>query len=231
MEEAAGDTKRMLETIIKRLDDQAVLSEQRHAVQAAFNEQVSQDLHGVRKQLEVTQADVDEARLAVSPSGSAATARSHLTEQHVFGGPGVQPASVLGATSQARLVNEGPPLLPVPPTVQLQQPPPPAARQHHQPLYGEERESFVKPPKHDFPRFDGNLPSLWIDRCLSYFELYRTSQHVWVTTASLYLDGRAALWWQAARQTRRAATWELFTRALREEFGPDEFEVQMHQLL
>lgn len=54
---------------------------------------------------------------------------------------------------------------------------------------------------------------------------------IWVTTASLYLDGRAALWWQAACQTRRAASWETFTRMLREEFGPEEFETQMHHLL
>jgi hypothetical protein len=45
------------------------------------------------------------------------------------------------------------------------------------------------------------------------------------------LDGRAALWWQAVRQTRRYETWETFGQALQEEFGPDEFECQMHQLL
>jgi hypothetical protein len=57
----------------------------------------------------------------------------------------------------------------------------------------EERELFEKPLKYDFPRFEGNPPNLWLDWCLSYFELYHTASANWVTTASLCLDGRAAL--------------------------------------
>jgi hypothetical protein len=45
------------------------------------------------------------------------------------------------------------------------------------------------------------------------------------------LEGHAALWWQAFRQTHRLVSWDSFSRAIQEEFGPDEFEVQMHALL
>jgi hypothetical protein len=111
------------------------------------------------------------------------------------------------------------------------QPHPPPVRQGRAPSQFDDRDSFVKPPKHDFPRFDGELPNLWLDRCSSYFELYMTPVHNWVPTASLYLDGRAALWWQAVRQGRRPVNWQAFSQALQDEFGSDEFEIQMHQLL
>lgn len=52
---------------------------------------------------------------------------------------------------------------------------------------------FYKPPKHDFPRFDGDEPRIWLEHCTSYFELYRVPQHSWVTTASLYMEGLAAM--------------------------------------
>lgn len=89
----------------------------------------------------------------------------------------------------------------------------------------------VKLPKHDFPRFDSSSPYLWIDRCESYFELYQVPLHSWVTTASLYIEGHADHWLQAYRQAHRALTWDAFCRALKEEFGPDEFELEMHKLL
>ena len=45
----------------------------------------------------------------------------------------------------------------------------------------------VKPPKHDFPRFDGSAPYLWLDRRRAYFDLYRVPPSTWVTTATLYI--------------------------------------------
>ncbi|KAK1681191.1 hypothetical protein QYE76_042039 [Lolium multiflorum] len=133
----------------------------------------------------------------------------------------------MGVPGYPRLANDGAPLIPTAPDVQ---PHPPPVRQGRAPGQFEDRDSFVKPPEHDFPRFDGQLPNLWLDHCSSYFELYKTPVHNWGTTASLYLDGRATLWWQTVRQGRRPANWEAFGRTLQEEFGPDEFEDMMHQL-
>ena len=115
-------------------------------------------------------------------------------------------------------------MVPQPQRLHLQQP------QFRPPEHREEG-GFVKPPKHDFPRFDGSLPTLWLDRCLSYFDLYRVHPSDWVTTASLYMDDHAALWLQAFRQSRRQITWNAFCQEVIEEFGPDEFEVQIHKLL
>ena len=55
--------------------------------------------------------------------------------------------------------------------------------------------------------------------------------HNWVATAALYVEGHAALWLRAFRQTHSDITWEMFRRAVVEEFGPEEFESTMHNLL
>jgi hypothetical protein len=77
----------------------------------------------------------------------------------------------------------------------------------------------------------GALPNLWIDHCVAYFDLYRVPVQSWVTTASLYMDGHAALWLQAFRQANAHYSWDQFKLAVVEEFGPDEFEAHMHKSL
>ncbi|KAI4996274.1 hypothetical protein ZWY2020_048040 [Hordeum vulgare] len=88
-----------------------------------------------------------------------------------------------------------------------------------------------KPPKHDFPQFDGSTPYLWIDRCIAYFDLYWVAPHNWVATTEVYIDGQVAHWMHAFRQTHRDITWEAFTASLLEEFGADEYELVLHKLL
>jgi hypothetical protein len=135
-----------------------------------------------------------------------------------------------------RLANDGPPLIPEIPERLLQQPP--ARTPHVRPNTDPETHhdsdhaaGYVKPPKHDFPRFNGSLPTLWLDRCVAYFDLYNVRPQNWVTTASLYVEGHAALWLQAYRQLHVQVNWNRFCQAVIEEFGPDEFEDQMHKLL
>jgi hypothetical protein len=45
------------------------------------------------------------------------------------------------------------------------------------------------------------------------------------------MDGLAAMWLQAYRQTHPGLTWTTFRAIVKEEFGPKEFEVQMHRLV
>ncbi|KAK1614623.1 hypothetical protein QYE76_020140 [Lolium multiflorum] len=194
--EASGAETRILDQILKRLDDSAALANKRYEEKVSFNTVVSQDLQAVRKQIDLTQADVEEACHAASVVTAPAMGRPQAGEHRAA-------AVGLGAAGFPRLANDGPP--PISTVPDLQRPHPPPIRPNVPPHHHEDREQFVKPPKHDFPRFDGELPNLWLDRCGSYFELYHTPVHNWVTTASLYLDGRAALWWQAFR--RHAEQW------------------------
>lgn len=223
----------MLARILQRLDDQVVLADKRHEEQSSFNTKVSLELQGVRKQLELTAAEVDEARRG--GSSSQFPTASPVDNGHA------QPfatARIGVSTTTPRLANDGPPLIPAVPGVPLTQPhpqvQPQAVRQNGEPNYQRHREDeggYVKPPKHDFPRFDGSLPTLWLDRCVAYFDMYHVRPQNWVTTASLYVDGHAALWLQAYRQLHSQVTWNRFCQAVIEEFGPDEFEDQMHKLL
>jgi hypothetical protein len=83
-----------------------------------------------------------------------------------------------------------------------------------------EREDFrVRAPRHDFPRFSGNMPLMWIDRSLNYFEMFRIPIHQWVGMAMLYFEGHAALWYQAYHRRQPSITWEMLTVAIVDEFG------------
>ena len=66
---------------------------------------------------------------------------------------------------------------------------------------------------------------------MSYVNLYRVPPHSWVTTASPYMDGLAVMWLQAHRQKHPGLSWTVFRAAVGEEFGPEEFEAWMHQLV
>lgn len=94
-----------------------------------------------------------------------------------------------------------------------------------------DHEYHAKPPKHNFPRFSGENPRMWLDMALTYFEMYNISPHQWVSTATLYLEGHVALWWQAYKRRRPILLWEEFSGAVVQEFGEEEFETQMHSLL
>ena len=189
----------LLEDIIKRLDGQITIGNQRYAEQSKFNAEVTKELQMFRQQLDLTQREVDDTRKA-----AAASPMPSVTLQKESTPAGCS------ASAPARLANDGAPLMPDPPAAAMV---PQPHRLHlpqqpqHRPWTHREEEVFVKPPKHDFPRFDGQLPTLWLDRCLSYFDLYRTPASNWFTTASLYMDGHAALWLQAFRQTRANISW------------------------
>ena len=200
------------------------------------------------KQLEATQENVDTIRHRQAEAG-ATPAGSGVTEQ-----------GTLSATRPApRLANLQPPLLeepdgqpagqvfttappsPVEPMLGRAPPPEPRhdprpAREHvpnHRRVLAQDRDrvQFIKPPKHHFPRFTGENPRLWIDMALTYFDMYQVPVHQWVSTATLYLDGHAALWWQAFKHRRRFWPWDDFAVEIESEFGQGEFESHMTHLL
>ncbi|XP_044326440.1 uncharacterized protein [Triticum aestivum] len=238
MDEGNSNITKLLESLLAKMDEQKATHDKQIEVQAAFNAQISQDVRGLARQIDLTQADVDATRKTVegsaSPSGSVTTLlHQPAAQQQPPPLPPPPPHSPRlaaepgrSATAHARLGDHRPPLIPVAPQGGFVAPaaiPSPTSGYHDN--------DYHKPPKHDFPRFDGDAPYLWLDRCLAYFELYKVEQHKWVTTAALYIEGQAAHWLQAFRQTRHGLTWDSFTAAVLEEFGADEFEMVMHKLL
>lgn len=53
----------------------------------------------------------------------------------------------------------------------------------------------------------------------------------WVATATLYLEGHAALWFRAYKRRHAQPSWTTFIAAVVEEFGQEEYEGQMSKLL
>lgn len=237
MSETTDKLQSLPESVIRCLDVNQKTTDERHHTQTAYNNQVSAELKHLSKQIDLTQADVDEARKATptvdpaatantgaaSPSGVMATAGSSAHTPPPPPPPPIHPTPLPLYTDGAaqlpfaRLVNHGPPLL-------TARSPSPTESDHH-------GDHYTKPPKHDFSRFDGTIPRIWLERCESYFELYRVPSHSWVTTAALYMEGLAVMWLQAYRQKHPGITWPTFRAAVEEEFGPEEFEVQMHHLV
>jgi hypothetical protein len=61
--------------------------------------------------------------------------------------------------------------------------------------------------------------------------MYHVPEHHWVSTATLHLDGHAALWFQSYKRRNRLIAWDVFVQAVVEEFGHDEFDGQMSKLM
>ena len=76
MDEGNTNITKMLETLLAKIDDQKMAHEKQIELQAAFNAQISQEMRGLSRQLDLTQADLDLTRKTAegsSPSGSVTT--------------------------------------------------------------------------------------------------------------------------------------------------------------
>uniref|UniRef100_A0ACD5XYT6 Uncharacterized protein n=1 Tax=Avena sativa TaxID=4498 RepID=A0ACD5XYT6_AVESA len=71
---------------------------------------------------------------------------------------------------------------------------------------------------------------MWFDLCHAYFEMYSIPRHQWLPVASLYFFGHAALWWQAYKRCHAVMNWEVLCAAIVEEFGQDEYDIQISKL-
>lgn len=102
------------------------------------------------------------------------------------------------------LTNHGPPLLTNPHSL------PATYGAVTTPALPAESLGYTKPPKLDFPKFFGENPRLWLDRCRTYFDMYRVPVSQWVATATLFMDGHAALWLQAYKRQNVISGWDVF---------------------
>jgi hypothetical protein len=55
-------------------------------------------------------------------------------------------------------------------------------------------------PKIEFPRFDGDNPRLWYDRCVMYFEVYAVHPSLKTHFAALNFTGAVAIWLQTVQR-------------------------------
>jgi hypothetical protein len=107
--------------------------------------------------------------------------------------PGAPPPRVdVPPRPRSVLTNNGVPLLGAPQTSSAEA----TAGFHNVPSSPQEHEEVrVRAPRHDFPKFRGETPLLWIYQCLTYFDMFKISSYQWVSMVSLYLEGNTALWY------------------------------------
>lgn len=176
------------------------------------------------KQVDDFGADLDHVRRRQLLADKAKHAEGTTPETRPAG------ASSSAPPQHAVLANNGRPLLP-------DLPRPRTEEQHHQghasgvEPQGESHGFHAKPPKHNFPKFTGENPLLWIDLAYTYFDMYSVQHHQWLSTATLYLEDHAALWFQAYKRRHPSPSWDQFVAAVIEEFGQDEFDGQMSKLV
>jgi hypothetical protein len=57
-----------------------------------------------------------------------------------------------------------------------------------------------------FPRFNGDQPRIWKDKCLDYFRLFNVNPSLWLISCTLHMDGNAALWLKAYKLRHEIST-------------------------
>ncbi|KAL5752256.1 hypothetical protein ACOSQ2_022763 [Xanthoceras sorbifolium] len=79
-------------------------------------------------------------------------------------------------------------------------------------------------PKVDFPHFNGGDPHEWLDKVEHYFRAYNVIGEDRVSTACIYLDGKANSWWRWIRaqyeQDGRRMGWTAFEKEFMAQWGP-----------
>jgi hypothetical protein len=74
-------------------------------------------------------------------------------------------------------------------------------------------------PQVSFPCFHGDNPRLWRHKCLEYFKLFNINECMWVTAATLHMEGAAAHWYKAYKLSRPVGDWSQFINAVEENFN------------
>ncbi|KAK3132522.1 hypothetical protein QOZ80_6AG0523620 [Eleusine coracana subsp. coracana] len=61
--------------------------------------------------------------------------------------------------------------------------------------------------------------------------MYRVRDSMWVTAASMHMEGNAARWLQLYKLTKGLGNWEQFKKEVLAKFGAYEYAKAMHELL
>jgi hypothetical protein len=86
-------------------------------------------------------------------------------------------------------------------------------------------------PKLGFPKFCGDHPRIWIDKCCDYFHIYNIPECMWTTAASLHMEDNAAKWLQVYKLKVGLGDWGMFVAAVEEKFGAYDYRKVVQDLL
>ncbi|CAN6360906.1 unnamed protein product [Urochloa humidicola] len=89
----------------------------------------------------------------------------------------------------------------------------------------------LKLPKLDFPKFSGDNPRVWREKCEKYFSMYRVPVTLWVSFATINFRGNAELWLQSYEAQHSVEDWPQLCFAVEQKFGRDLYQNDMRDLL
>ncbi|KAL5754672.1 hypothetical protein ACOSP7_022892 [Xanthoceras sorbifolium] len=78
--------------------------------------------------------------------------------------------------------------------------------------------------KLSFPKFNGEDPTGWVYKAEQYFDFKSIAIDQQVQLASFHLEGIALLWQRWFTKFKGPMTWDEFTQAVLQRFGPIDFE-------
>lgn len=85
--------------------------------------------------------------------------------------------------------------------------------------------------KVDFPKFDGEHPQVWRDRCEKYFAMFNVPPNLWAPLATISFRGNAMLWLQTYEAQHTVDNWHELCIAVDKKFGRDLCHNYMRDLL
>jgi hypothetical protein len=88
-----------------------------------------------------------------------------------------------------------------------------------------------KIPRLDCPRFNGDHPRVWKEKCEKFFTLFRVPIHLWAPYATINFDDNAALWLKTYEAQHNVDSWPDLCIAVDQKFGRDLYQNYMRELL
>jgi hypothetical protein len=86
-------------------------------------------------------------------------------------------------------------------------------------------------PKLLFPKFTGDNPRIWIDKCVNHFTIFHIPQWLWTTAASLHMEENSTNWLQVYKMQHVLADWNTFVAAVERKFGAFDYRKAIQELL
>lgn len=107
------------------------------------------------------------------------------------------------------------------------------ARDHyqHQDKWEREYRAEFRMPKTSFPKFDGQQPKIWKEKCDKYFHMFHVPEEYKAQYATLHFVGSAALWLQTYEAQHEIGSWIQLCVAVCDKFGKDLYFTHMNEAL
>jgi hypothetical protein len=81
--------------------------------------------------------------------------------------------------------------------------------------------SIAKPPKLDFPKFDGTNPMEWLRTTEKYFAMVYVPEEAKFDYAQMYLTGQADVWLRNSGVLEENLSWQEFCTVIIQRFSDD----------